>query len=387
MTKIFPQLFKKTNTGAIQQWLIGVDGNKIITVHGQVGGALQSTSDTISEGKNLGRANATTPEEQAAKEAEAKWLKQKKKRYVESIEEAAAGRVDTSVILGGIDPMLAPSEIWTERDKTTFPVWVQPKLDGGRCIAVLEDGVCTLWTRKQNRVLSCPHIERAVEAHFGPIAAREGISRLVLDGEAYNHELHDQFEELMSAFRKNKPTPESALLQYHIYDCPPNDDELDAVFSDRHAWLSGALPTQDGALVQVRTVVCHSVEEIWACHGENVDEGYEGSMIRGDGPYEFGKRSAFLRKLKAFLDAEYAILRALDGRGKDAGTVGSFVCVTPTGKEFGCRLKAKYPRRKELFLRSAEWRGKYLTVKYQNLTADGIPRFPVGKGIRDGVST
>lgn len=403
MTHIFPQLFKKTNTGAIQTWIIGVEGNKIVTVHGQVGGAMQSTTDEIHEGKNAGKANATTPKEQAAKEAEAKWLKQKKKRYVESIQEAEAGTVDESLILGGIAPMLAPSAIWPagRPDKMKFPVWVQPKLDGARCIAVLEDGHCTLWTRTQKRILSLPHIERAIEEFFGPGAEREGIERLVLDGEAYTTALNGPsiglvpvdngflqgptaFEELMSAFRKDKPSPESALLQYHIYDVPKDGDWA---FEARHVWLAGALPEKVGPLVPVHTITCFNDAEIELCHARNMELGYEGSMIRFNGPYEFGKRSAFLRKLKAFLDAEYRIIGAEEGRGKDAGTVGSFQCVTRDGKTFSCRLKASYAHREALFRDPSAWQGKYLTVKYQNLTADGIPRFPVGKAIRDGVST
>jgi ATP-dependent DNA ligase len=245
---------------------------------------------------------------------------------------------------------------------------------------VLENGVCTLWSRTQKRILSLPHIERAVEAHFGSLTEYKK-TRLILDGEAYNHDLHDQFEELMSAFRKDKPSAESAMLEYHIYDVVPNKSYL---FSDRNEWLSEVLPTRDGVLVPVRTVVCHSNEEIWDAHAQNVTEGYEGSMIRVDGPYECGKRSAYLRKLKAFQDAEYKIVGAVEGRGKDAGTIGSFVCVTPEGREFGCRLKSTYARRAELFLNPKEWKDQLLTVKYQNLTADGIPRFPIGKALREG---
>ena len=67
-----PMLFKKTSTGAIQYWEIWVEGSSIITRYGQVGtNNPQTTTDTITKGKNAGRANATTSSQQAELEAEA----------------------------------------------------------------------------------------------------------------------------------------------------------------------------------------------------------------------------------------------------------------------------------------------------------------------------
>jgi DNA ligase 1 len=375
MTKIFPTLYKKTQTGAVQQWLIGVDGSIIHTVHGLVGGAQQTFTDTIREGKNLGRANATTPEEQASLEAEAKWLKQKKKGYVEDAEAAAAGEVDETIIEGGIAPMLAPSKIWPIfRDRIKFPVWCQPKLDGMRCVGMCNGLTTSLWSRTRKSIQSLPHIADEIDDLF---RTNDGIT----DGEAYSVEYHDQFEELLSIIRKDEPSEKSSLVDYHIYDLPSHP----GTFSARYEALSKLLPKKIGHLVPVRTVLCRNDTEIEACHEQNLAENYEGTMIRSDGPYEFGKRSFFLQKYKNFSDAEYPVLRAEEGRGKDAGTVGSFVCVTPGGKEFGCRLKSTYERRRELFQNPEQWQGRYLTVKYQNLTADGIPRFPVGKGLRADV--
>jgi len=130
-------------------------------------------------------------------------------------------------------------------------------------------------------------------------------------------------------------------------------------------------------------------------------------MIRNDGPYQEGKRSRHLQKLKTWQgenpgDKEWTIIGFADGRGKDNGTVAAFYCLvdsaTPksewaeiceniaAGREelrgFKARLKASYDYRRKLFAKK-DFIGKDLTVKYQNLTADGKPRFPIGKGIRD----
>lgn len=372
-TKTFPRLFQKTNTGAIQQWEIYVgtsDGLGVITtVHGQVGGKLQTTSDTVKEGKNPGKANETTPVQQAEKEALAKWTKQKKKGYVESIEDAQAGIVD-AVIEGGIEPMLAPSKLYpTFANKLKAPLYIDPKLDGGRMIATVKAGVCTLWSRTRKRIQSLPHIVAAIEAQFPNFTG-------IFDGEAYVHALRDDFEELMSLIRKDYPGDGHEVIEYHIYDLP----SCEANFSARHAALlqmSFALP-----LVRVERKPAGSHDEIMALHELNLAAGYEGSMIRGDGPYEGGRRSNQLQKLKNFSDQEYSVIGAEEGRGKDAGTVGSFVCTTDDGKKFNARLKATHARRTELFRHPEQWTNMLLTVTYQNLTADGIPRFPIGKGLR-----
>lgn len=104
--KVLPTLYKKTATGADQEWTIWTEGNVIVTRWGQVGGAIQETRDVIETGKNIGRSNETTPEQQAVAEAQSQWEKKLKKGYVQNLEDARAGKVD-SIIEGGITPMLA----------------------------------------------------------------------------------------------------------------------------------------------------------------------------------------------------------------------------------------------------------------------------------------
>lgn len=381
--KTFPTLYKRTNTGAIEQWTIQVysvdlGGNGVIrTEYGHVGGKMQETSDTVSTGKNLGKKNATTAYQQAELEAEAKWTKQLKKGYVESVEAAEAGEVD-AVIEGGIAPMLAPSKIYpTFAKHLQFPVFVQPKLDGQRCIAVVDDGRCTLWTRTRKPIRSVPHIAAEIE-----VAAKEHFpaGRHVFDGELYADAFSADFEELMSICRKDEPDTGGKYLsvEYHLYDCPTDPGE---VFSDRYqrlAWVDDVARS----LKRVKTLVCHDHDAIMSANEDFVEMGYEGSMVRNDGPYEGGRRSFHLQKLKAMVDQEFEVIGAEEGRGKDAGTVGAFVCRTKDGKTFRCRLKASYARRRELFENPSLWKNSMMTVKYQNLSSDGIPRFPIGKGLR-----
>ena len=172
-TKSFPTLYKRTSSGAVEQWSIRVephdsflDGDlaphDIVTEHGVVGGKTVVGRDTIREGKNLGKANATTAEQQAEKEADAKWRKKiERNGYVESLERAQAGETDQE---GGIAPMLA--QPFEKVKKLKFPLLFQRKYNGIRCIAVVDGDNVSLWTRKRERITCMPHIEAALAKHF-----------------------------------------------------------------------------------------------------------------------------------------------------------------------------------------------------------------------------
>lgn len=406
----WPILYRKASSGAILMWGIETVGATIYTHHGHVGGAVLSGEDTIHEGKNLGRSNATTPETQAEAEAGARWLKQKKRGYVESEADAKAGKVD-DVIEGGIAPMLAPNKSYPTnpepiRKALVFPCFFQPKLDGMRCIAVIEDGVCSLWTRTRKPIRSVPHIIEALEKAFP-----EG--RIILDGELYNHEYRAEFEELLSLLRGDEPDDEGRYLkaEYHVYDCPevraqiPNANIIGTManpFTHRHSsllMLSTQFP-RTGPIKYVQTKTAATWEHLLELYENALVDEYEGGMARNAGaPYESGKRSKHLQKMKEFVDHEFEIIDIEEGRGKDAGTVGSFICRTKPGsypvdekgapeagtepKEFGARLRATYARRRELFQNPNQWRGGWLTVRMKRWTAYGKPYIPIGKGIRN----
>ena len=145
-----PTLYKKSSQGKIEQWEVSVskkmDGRcHVNSTYGEVDGKMQTTFDTILEGKNIGKKNETSVYEQACNEATAKWEKKKKKGYVESIEAAQAGELD-DLIEGGIEPMLAQT-YEKHADKIVFPCLAQPKLDGIRCVAIKKGQNVTLWSR------------------------------------------------------------------------------------------------------------------------------------------------------------------------------------------------------------------------------------------------
>jgi DNA ligase-1 len=367
-----PTLFKRTSTGAIQTWRIDVEnGSTLVATYGQLNGKLQTTRDEITSGKNAGRANATTPDEQAQLEAKAQHEKKQKRGYVTSIDDAAKGRIDDTVIAGGISPMLAHA-FKDHGHKITYPAYTQPKLDGHRCIAIIKDGVATLWTRTRKPITSVPHIVKALEA--------SGMDDAILDGELYNHDYRDHFEDLTSFIKRPVPKPGHEVVQYHVYDIVTNDP-----FSVRQQdrwWAAHDLGT--GPIVIVDTQLVNDEDEAMEAFDAYLAAGYEGSMLRNaDSLYE-NKRSYGLQKVKEWQDAEYVITDVTEGRGKMAGKA-VFVCETPSGQPFRVKMKGTLDSLRQYVDDPSLALGKQLTVQYQNLTSDGIPRFPIGLRLRKDI--
>jgi DNA ligase-1 len=384
--KRFQRLFKKTNTGAIQYWDIFVEAKyaglagesamvgDVVTIYGQLGTpSPQRTVDTISKGKNPGKANATTALEQALKEAQSKWEKQKKKGYVDNEYDARTQQVDEEFVAGGILPMLAQS-FSKHAAKIKWPCYVQPKFDGIRCIAMVRNGKATLWSRTRKPITSVPHIIKELEENFAD-------TNVTLDGELYNHDFKSNFEEIVSLVRQEIPKEGHEKVQYHVYDMVS-----DQSFADRNSALTSLFCTADlKAIKPVATAMADNEIEVTDMFVDLRGQGYEGVMLRnGETKYEIGKRSYGLQKVKEFEDAEFTIVGADEGRGKLQGHVGAFRCVAANGIEFLAKMSGSTDKLAEYWNDSSSYLGKKLTVQYQGLTGtNGVPRFPVGLRIRE----
>lgn len=410
-------LYKKSKVGGLQQWMISVrpvcecelhPGEKrlftgdeynhlsghsdadvldaayeINTSYGKVDGALQQSSELIFTGKNVGRANATSVGEQALAEARSKWELQKtKKGYVESVEAANAGEVD-ALVQGGIFPMLA-QKFEKQSEKVKYPAYVQPKFDGHRCIAVVKDGVCTLWSRTRKPINSVPHVNRAVERLTGGAYA-------VLDGELYNHEYHDNFEQITKLIRPLKPVDGHEKVKYYIYDMPSAPLKYEdrwKIINHIFSLYSGGIETSDDPLVNVETHQVLSEDEVPLAFDELLGRGYEGAMIRTADSVYMGhptSRSPGLLKVKRFDDAEFEIADVVEGSGKMAGKA-IFVCRAGNGELFNAVKNCPLAELKEYFEHREALIGRVVTVQFQGFTkAKNVPRFPRVLRIREDV--
>lgn len=368
-TDPLPTLSKITSTGATQTYRIWVEGTTIVTEYGQLGGKMQQSRDTIAVGKNLGKANATTPEQQALLEAEAQWTKKLKNRgYIQGLD-ATVGAVDTDFVAGGILPMLAHT-YEKQGKKVVWPAFVQPKLDGHRCIAVVKDGTATLWSRTRKPILSMPHIIKALES--API-----IGDITLDGELFVK--GPAFEQLTSLIRPAYAKPGHEVVELHVYDVVTAQP-----FVNRLSILQDLGALIDHPLHIVETREAQNEEEAMEAYADFVADGYEGAMLRNaSGVYE-SKRSYNLIKVKAMADSEWPIVDVVEGRGKMSGR-GIFVCETDSGSTFRVKMAGPLDSLCEYLINKDKYVGLDLTVQFQELTADGLPRFPVGLRIRQDV--
>jgi hypothetical protein len=196
-----------------------------------------------------------------------------------------------------------------------------------------------------------------------------------IDGELLLPAESGGFQDSMKAIKKYRP--ESHDLEYHVYDVV-----ADMTFPERYELLQDLMKHAPAKVKLVSTYTVNTEEEIFQHQVEFTEAGYEGTMIRSHtGGYVVGQRSVQLLKLKDFMDAEYKITDVLEGGGKEVGCA-IFVCETD-GKPFNVRPKGTSEDRKEMFSNRKELIGKILTVAFQNLSEDGIPRFPVGIAVRD----
>jgi len=378
--KSFPTLYKQTNTGKIQQWNVAQIGDSVNSTYGQVHGKLQTTIDIIKTGKNIGKSNETSIEQQASLKAQQLFDKKVKEGYVENIEDAA----ETKNALEAIELMLAFA-IEKKEKYATFPAIAQPKLDGLRCIAIIVEGKARLFSRTQKEYLTLPHIVKELEELF------EGKT-IDLDGELYNHELKDDFEAICSYIKRDDVHDKHELIQYHVYDVPNaggvlSHPERFGLFKDVVRYTP--VPASFIKIVET-TTICEK-EDIEPLHDFYLSEGYEGLMLRHPTmPYEF-KRSASLLKVKVMQDAEFEIIGVEEGTGKLMGSAGSIWVKDKEGKEFKAKMKSYHnaagkrieskedyqARCIDWFINIDKYIGKDLTIQFQKFSKYGVPIFPI----------
>lgn len=364
-------LYKKTSTGKIQQWSVIVKGNVIITIFGQKDGKLQETRDVITSGKNTGKRNQTTPEQQAQLEAEAQYQKKLKSGYVTTIDAASVGKRD-AIIAGGIDPMLA-HDFSKHGHKMIYPCFTQRKYDGIRILSHIPlTGKITLWTRTRKQIHSLPHIVEALEEF-------RQDKDIYLDGEAYRHDYRNDFEKIVSLVRPDKPVEGHEIVEYHVYDIADSNNQYEKrleTLMDRFGYIHDS-----GPIKFVETTKCKNESQVREMFAQYMQEGYEGAILRNPLTVYEHKRSYGLLKMKDFQDAEFEVIGVEEGRGKLMGCAGSMICKLTDGRAFNAKMQGSHENLREMFLHPPI--GKMMTVKFQNYTSDGMPRFPVGLHLRD----
>jgi DNA ligase 1 len=357
-----PWLYYKDSHGTLRQWTVGYDENYYQTFYGAVGGQLITSDPTYCYATNVGRSNMRSENEQAKFEAEALWRNKKERRYRETPEEAAE-----ELFL----PMLA-AKFEDRRARLRYPVYVQPKLDGVRCLAYWAGDDVALMSRS-GKPYDVPHISDNL---------RNWLPRdAVLDGELYCHGMACQT--ITSLVRGDHPE-QREQIEYWVYDVPVCGGKSDQEFDRRNACLSGLFLTSRGRVRNVPTTSAHSHDSVQELQLAYVKDGFEGAMVRTPaGRYKFGRRSNDLLKVKTFQDGEFVVLDWKDGEGKLAECC-VFQCRNDINSlTFWCMPKGTIDQREEYARNARSYVGRKLTVRFFDRTEDGLPRFPVGVVFRD----
>ena len=272
-------------------------------------------------------------------------------------------------------PMLA-HKFDDKRVDWSKPVYIQPKLDGVRCLFT-KDGA---FSRTGKQFMNVAHIELQLIPFF------DKQPDIILDGELYNHELKNDFEKIISLVRKQKPTEDDRweadkLVQFHVYDY------FDGVIYDSYKTRMhqlGVWNIYDRHIKYVQAYKVNNYDESRIYHKDFLNQGYEGSIIRLDGLYKHG-RSYDLMKFKDFSDTEATIVDYQEGKGKRAGTLGKFIMQDDDGNIFGCPPGKgyNYGDLKCMLENIHKYMGQRATFTYFQRTNAGSYRHPLFKTLRN----
>ena len=263
-------------------------------------------------------------------------------------------------------------------------VSMQPKLDGVRCVIqaeftdVFKDMKVKAYSRTGKEWKNIDHILEDLVPFF------DKYPNVILDGELYNHDLKDDFEQIISIVRKTKPTENDRLLslkyvQFHCYDII--DETL--TFEERNYFISKHVEPSR-CIKHVQTIPIPTEVQAKDYHQANLKAGYEGSILRTNDVYQC-KRSHSLRKFKDFHDTEATIIGYVEGKGKRLGTLGKFLMVDANGVEFGCPPGKGYNYKDlaDMLKNIKDYVGQVATFTYFEKTKAGSYRHPLFKCIRN----
>ncbi len=367
--KPLPTLYARGNNGKVLEWTIEVQGNKFRVTAGAQDAKKVTAEWTVCDGKNVGRSNETTPEEQAFSEAQAKWKKkQEQNGYFLSVK-------DIDKELAFIEPMLAQGYADRMAKGTVkFPVMVDRKYNGMRCV-IHSRG---MFSRKGKAVISAPHVFERVKHLF------EKHTDLVLDGELYNHEFRYKLNEIISLVRKTK------LSTITKSEFAASEDKVDYYVYDGWGFaVDGKEITEETPCSQRREALKKllkgikdvvPVDYVWAknddgvrtAYQEYIDDGYEGAIVRIDAGYEH-KRSNNLLKFKPEEDAEGIVLDILPGTGNWAGAAYNVTLKMENGKVFDGVFTGPKELRVEILKNKKDWIGKEVTYTFMGFTGKMTP--------------
>jgi ATP dependent DNA ligase domain/DNA ligase OB-like domain len=412
----FPKLYKTTDNERV--WQIWTDDNRVYETYGIVGGKMVEPGDgTECEGTNVGRKNERTPEEQAIFNATSKWNSKIDKGYrpkseagLEMMKEMQVHKKQFGThTLGGekrdINDLYIVDEL-PEHHRTLIMKgpdykgkhdisaggYVQPKYDGLRCKGSSNGKMGVITSSGANQFPHLRHIKDALKYELRRYKKVTGID-LCLDGELYAHEIvidgkritKDLFTKFITPIcnvRNKRPHAEESQIKYVIFDIHNNDPQSDRIETLKDFFYG---VTHD-CLEMAPTKYVEDKEKMEVYMEKFIKANYEGLIFRYcDQPYIEKKKTGLnapVFKYKKMQDAEFKITDIEKGKGRAKDRI-IWVCETKDGSEFRATQDGSTEYCMDLYSKRKTLIGKMLTVKFQDYSKSGIPRFPIAKSIRD----
>lgn len=351
------RLFKLDQKGRIRILDIFTEGGELIQKSGLINGELVEHRK-LCKIKNTGKSNETNIEEQALFEMNSKIREKLTEGYFQTQKEAETEQV--------ILPMLA-KDYKEEKGKIdwTKDVYIQPKLDGMRCLAHIKNHKVELISRDGKNIENMDHIKQSLSV----------LDDIILDGELYCHGL--SFQENMKLIKKYR-VGESENIKFHVYDVVENTP----FWIRNNLALLSSRKCNEIVLVKTDKII-NKVRDLQIYHSKFLEEGYEGSIIRhGDAPYKTNGRSSNLLKYKDFIDIAIPIKNIEPADQRPEWGVPVFEWKGAKDDELRAGMKYSHEERKEFLQNKENYIGKTAEVRFFEYSDEGVPRFPVMIGIR-----
>ena len=251
-------------------------------------------------------------------------------------------------------------------------VYASPKFDGYRCLAVIDEGAVVLYSRSGTEFVNFPSIAESLTRSFPS-------GKFVLDGEI----MSDDFQAMQKSAFANKRGTTVGDVKYFVFGFVPYEEweskNFKMLTTQRLAKLEELRPSFEDNVVIVDQKHVNNSSDAYKFEADCMAKGYEGAMLLPDIPYYLGKKSNKLLKLKTMESQDCRVIGLYEGESGSRldGTMGGVTLIQENGVGCKCGSGFSDEDRSYMWNNQSEFVDKIAEIKYQELTEDGVMRFPV----------
>ena len=251
-------------------------------------------------------------------------------------------------------------------------VYISPKLDGYRCLAVVDNGNVTLYSRNGTEYINFPTIVESLQKCFP-------TGQYVFDGEI----MSDDFQSMQKSAFANKRQTTVGDVNFSIFGYIPFSEWAAQKFKmltiDRMEALYALSNKFDSNLKLVQQIREFDLSRVYELQAYFEKQGYEGAMALPNIPYYLGKKTNTLVKFKTMQSQDCVVTGIYEGKPgtRLEGSMGGIIVRQENGETCDCGSGFTDEDRKVMWENPELYIGNIVEIKYQELSKDGIMRFPI----------